>query len=94
MVDFNLLPGSLDLFELLVNYICGSIFLSLVVWAVILLVTGIMGRMSFQSILIIVFTYLAVVSVGYIGALAALPLAGIALYYAITGVLNKINEMR
>ena len=88
------LTGSLDLFELLVNYTFGNIFLSLVGWGLILLVTGIMGRMSFQSILIILSTYFAVALVGYIGALAAVPLAICALWYMLTGILNKVNEMR
>lgn len=94
MVDFSLLPGSFDLYEILVNYIFGGIFFSLVGWAIILLITGIMGRMSFQSILIILSTYFAVAMVGYIGALAAVPIFVWAVWYMTVGIINKINEMR
>jgi hypothetical protein len=88
------LEGSLDLFVLLVTYTTGSIFLALLVWGLILLVTGIMGRMSMQSILIIITTYLLVASVGYVGALAAVPLFLWAAWYATTGILNYVNQMR
>jgi hypothetical protein len=88
------LTGSLDLFVLNVEYIAGSILLSLIIWALILLITGIMGRMSMQSILIIIVTYFAVVSIGYIGGLAAVPLFLWAAWYMITGLLNAVNQMR
>lgn len=88
------LVGSLDLFTLLVENVAGSIALSLILWGLILLVTGIMGRMSFQSILIILFTYFVAVAVGYVGALAAAPLTIWALWYMFTGLINKVNEMR
>lgn len=94
MVDFTVLPGSLDLFELLVNYVSGSILLSLVIWAVIILITGIMGRMSLESIIIIIATYFLVVSVGYVGALAAVPLILWACWYMVGGIINYINNVR
>ena len=88
------LAGTTDLFVLLVEYVFGSIFLSLIGWALILFVTGIMGRMSFQSMIIVILVYLAVASVGYIGAIAAVPLMIWAIWYATTGIINKVNEMR
>lgn len=88
------LTGSLDLFVLLVEYVFGGILISLIAWALILLITGIMGRMSMQSILIIIVTYFAVASVGYVGALVAVPLFLWAGWYMITGILNAVNQMR
>lgn len=84
----------LDLFNLLVNYVAGGILLSLLIWALILLITGIMGRMSMPSIIIILATYGATVGAGYIGALAAVPLFLWALWYMIVGLLNKLSEVR
>lgn len=87
------LTGSLDLFELMVNYVAGGILLSLIIWAGILLVTGIMGRLSMKSILVILATFLVTAAVGYIGALAAVPLLLWALWYAVTGVVRQVNSM-
>lgn len=94
MVDYSVLPGSLDLFELMVNYVAGSIGLSIILWALILFITGVLGRMSFQSITFIVVVFLAVASVGYVGALASAGLFLWALWYMISGGLNYINQMR
>jgi len=94
MVDFTLLPGSLDLFELMVNYVAGGILLSLFIWALILLITGIMGRLGIESILVMLITYFVVVGVGYIGALAAVPLVLWASWYMISGILNYFNSIR
>lgn len=88
------LTGTFDLFTLMVEYLAGSILLSLFIWGLILLITGIMGRMSMQSILIIIGTYFAVVSIGYVGALAAVPLFIWSAWYMITGLLNYVNQMR
>lgn len=94
MVDLTLLPGSLDLYELLVNYVAGGIFLSLILWGLILLITGIIGRMSMSSILVILITYFSVILIGYVGALAGVPLFLFALYYMIVGILNWVNQLR
>lgn len=88
------LTGSLDLFVLLVEYIFGGILFSLIGWAFILLVTGILGRMSMPSIIVIIVTYFAAVSVGYVGALAAVPLFLWAGWYMIVGILNGVNQLR
>lgn len=88
------LTGTLDLWVLLVDYVAGSIVLSLLLWALILLITGIMGRLSFQSILIILVTYLATVGLGYFGAVAGVPLVIWAVWYMVSGILNRINEVR
>jgi len=88
------LPGSLDLFILMVEYVAGSIGVSLIIWAVILLITCIMGRMSMKSILILLITYFGAVSVGYVGALAAVPLFLFAAFYMVTGIVNWVNAMR
>jgi len=87
------LTGSLDLYELMVSYISGGVLLSLVIWAIILLVTGIMGRMSMRSIIIIIATYFLIASVGYVGALAAVPLLIWAIWYCITGIVRWLNSM-
>jgi len=94
MVDYTALAGSLDLFELMVNYVAGSILLSLIIWAGIILITGIMGRMSMETLLIILITFFAVAGTGYIGALAAVPLVLWASWYMVSGIINYINTMR
>ena len=93
-MDFTTLPGSLDLFELLVSYIFGNIALALLGWAVILLVTGIMGRLSMQSTLIIIITYAVVASVGYIGGVAAILVFVIAGWYMVSNLLNALSQLR
>lgn len=92
MVNLAALPGSLDLFELLVNYVAGGIFLSLILWAFILLITGILGRMSMQSILVIIITYGVAVGVGYAGAIAVVPVFGFALWYMLDAIFKAINR--
>jgi hypothetical protein len=84
------LTGSLDLFELMVVYTTGSILLSLVVWALLLLVTGILGRMSMKSIIIIIATFLAVVSMAYMIIIGYLLLL-FAIWYMVEGILRKFN---
>jgi len=91
MVDFTALPGSLDLFELLVNYVTGGILFSLILWGFILLITGIMGRVSLQSILIIIITYGVAVGIGYIGALAIVPIFTFALWFMLDAIFKWIN---
>ena len=85
------LTGSLDLFELMVVYTTGSILLSLIVWALLLLVTGIIGRMSMKSIIIIIATFLAVAAMGYAGIFAGALLFLFALWYMVEGILRKFN---
>jgi hypothetical protein len=82
----------IDLFVLLVEYVFGSILLSIIGWAFIMLVTGILGRVSIQSITIIIATFLAVSTIGYIGALAALPLFLWAAWYFTVGLLRYMNQ--
>lgn len=88
------LTGSLDLFVFMTEYVAGSIVLSIFIWGLILLVTGIMGRLSISSILIIITTYFVVVAIGLIGALAVVPLTLWALWYAVSGIINYLNQMR
>ena len=88
------LAGSLDLFILMVDYVAGGILFSLILWAIILLITGILGRMSMNSIIVILATYAVTVSVGYVGALLVVPLFTFALWYALSGVVNYINQIR
>ncbi len=85
------LTGSLDLFELMVVYTTGSILLSLIVWALLLLVAGIIGRMSMKSIIIIIATFLAVAAMGYAGIFAGALLFLFALWYMVEGILRKFN---
>jgi len=81
----------LDLFTLLVSYVTGSILLSLIVWALLLLVAGIIGRMSMKSIIIIIATFLAVAAMGYAGIFAGALLFLFALWYMVEGILRKFN---
>jgi len=94
MVDTSALPGSLDLFELMVNYVAGSVWLSGFIWAGILLITGIMGRLSIESIMVILITFIAAFTIGYLGALITGLILLFALYYAVSGLINYINTMR
>jgi len=94
MVDYEALPGSLDLFELMVNYVAGSVWLSGFIWAGILLITGIMGRLSMESIMVILITFIAAFSLGYFGSLITGIVLLFALYYAVSGIINYINAMR
>ncbi len=84
--------ASFDLFSLLVSYIFGSIALAILGWALLMLLAGIMGRMSFSSILTIIITFLGVSSIAYIGSLGAIPVFLWACWFASTGVINKLNE--
>jgi len=83
-----------DLFTLLVSYIFGNVFIAMFGIDLILLITGILGRMAIQSILVVLIFFTAVFLVGYIGALAAVPLFLICVYYFVSGFINWINNMR
>jgi len=83
------LEGSLDLFVLLVDYVAGGVLLSIFLWAGVLLITGIMGKMSMQSILVIILTFFAVAMVGYFGALFTVFLFLSALAYFLWGIYKK-----
>lgn len=84
-------PVGLDLFVLLVEYVFGSIILSIIGWAVVIFVTGILGRVSIESSIVILITYLAIAAVGYIGALAAVILFIFSAWYMVTGILRAVN---
>jgi hypothetical protein len=86
-----MLQGSLDLFVLLVEYVFGSILLAILGWAVIILITGIMGRMNFESILVIILTYIVTASVGYLGALVAVPILILSLGYMFFQIAKRMN---
>lgn len=94
MADLTLLPGSLDLFYLLVNGVAGGVFLSLLLWGFVLLVTGIMGRLSMQSLVVILVTYFVAVLVGYVGALVAVPLFIFSLIFMTIEILNFLGRAR
>ena len=91
--DKMVLAGSLDLFELWVNYLAGGILLSILLWVLVLLVTCIMGRLSMKSIIVILGTFICVAGVGYVGALAAVPLFLFALWYMIEGISRRLNSI-
>jgi len=93
-MDYTALPGSLDLFELMVSYVAGSILLSLFIWGGIILITCIMGRMSMKSTLILLITYGGVAGTGYVGALLAVLLFLIAGWWMVLGILNWLSSMR
>jgi hypothetical protein len=88
------LTGSLDLFTLLVEFTFGSIFLAILGVAIILFITGVMGRLSMETIMIIIITYLAMMMVGYLGAIPAVLLLLWALWYCISGIVNSWNAIR
>jgi len=94
MVDYTSIVGSLDLFELMVNYVAGGIIISIFVWALILLITGIMGRMSMNSLLVIIGTFLGVALAGYLGAWGFMGILFVALWYMLSGIINWVNQMR
>jgi len=84
----------LDLFQLMVNYVAGGILLSIVIWAIIILITGILGRLSMQSILVILGTFTGVALAGYFGAWAFVGILFLSLWYMISGIVNWLNSMR
>ena len=86
--------ASLDLFTLLVTYVFGNIFLSMFGVCLLLLITGIIGRMAMQSILVVLIFFVCVFLIGYVGALAAIPLFLLCGYYFISGMINWVNNMR
>jgi hypothetical protein len=88
------LEGSLDLFVLMVEYVSGGILLSIILWALVLLITGILGRMSIQSILIILLTYFAVAMIGYFGFIAALLLTLFVSWYMSSAIINYFSSIR
>lgn len=94
MVDITALPGTLDLFELLVNYIFGGILLSIIGWGAIILVTAIMGRLTMETIIVILGTYFGVAMAGYFGFIGYFPITLLAFYYAISGILNWWSATR
>lgn len=94
MVDLTAIVGTLDLFELMVNYVAGDILISIFIWALVLLITGIMGRMTMNTLIVVLGTFLGVALVGYLGAIGAIPIFLFALWYMISGILNWINSMR
>ena len=92
--DKMALEGSLDLFVLLVEYVAGGVFLAIVLWAIVLLITGIMGRLSMMTIIIILITYISTAMIGYFGALLSVPIFLVALLYMVTGIINKLSEIK
>jgi len=94
MVDYKVLPGSLNLFEILVNYVAGNIYLAIILWAVVIAITAVMGRLSMQTVIIILVTFVGVATVGLVGALAAIPLTIFAVWFMVSGILNFFNQAR
>jgi hypothetical protein len=87
------MAGELDLFNLFVG-ISGNIFISMFIIILIMLITGILGRMSIRSIIYIVGVFIAVFMIGYVGAIAAIPLFIWAAYYMISGIINWWQSTR
>jgi len=80
-----------DLFCILVEYISGSIFISGLLVALIMLFMAIIGKMSIKSTVIITGTFFCVFATGYVGALGAVPLFLFALIYFWQGLIRWIN---
>jgi hypothetical protein len=94
MVDYSILPGSLDLYELMVNYIAGDVLLSLFLWAGIMLIAGIMGRLNMETLGVVIGTFLMVAMAGFFGAWLAMFLFFGALWYGFSGALNWFSSLR
>lgn len=94
MVISTTIIGTLDLFELMVNYVSGDILISLFIWALIILITGIMGKMTMNTLIVILGTFMGVALVGYLGTIGAFPIFLFAMWYMFSGLLNWINQMR
>ena len=92
--DPTAILGSLDLFELLVNNVFGNVLVSILGVAAIMFVTGVMGRLSVNSIIIIISSFLLVATIGYFGSIPAILALLFAAYYFISGLINWIQSLQ
>ena len=83
----------LDLFELLVINVFGNILLTGLGLTILFIIMGFFSRMSAPTIIIVVGTFACVYAIGYVGALAAIPLFIISLAWFSYGVLNFILNL-
>lgn len=86
--------ASLDLFTLFVSYIFGSIFLSMFGLAFIYFIIGVMGKMTVESILVVILFFMGVFMVGYFGGGMAAIVFLIACWYFISNAINWWNSAR
>lgn len=84
----------IDLFDLLVVHVFGNIFLSGLGIAALMFFMGIIGRMSFNSILFVIGTFMAVFLTGYLGPIGIILLFIGAMVYFVAGVIGFINWIR
>lgn len=85
--------GTLDLFELLVNNVFGHVIVSLFGVCIIMFVTGVMGRLSIQSMLVIILTFLFVAMIGYFGSIMAIIVLLFSLWYFISGMIGFLQSV-
>jgi len=85
---------ALDLFALFVENIFGNILISIFGLALIFFVIGAISRMSQLSMFFLIGSFLAIMFMGYFGALAAVPIFIFVFWYFIRGLINFVNSIR
>ena len=83
---------ALNLFTLLVENVFGSIWLAGLGITILFIVMGMMSKMSAPTIIVVVGTFIGVFAVGYVGAIAAVPLFIIGLIYFAYGWINYFTN--
>jgi len=81
----------LDLFNLFVENVFGNILFSGFGLAALFIIICITCRMSLTSIIFLVGTFVMTFSMGYFGALAAVPLFIVAFAYFANSMINYLN---
>lgn len=82
-----------DLWHILVEVIFGSVWLSGLVIGVVFLLMGMIARMSFPTLSIILLTYFMAFFTGYYGVVVIMPVFLFAVAYFISGVYGVIRRM-
>lgn len=83
-----------DLWYLLVENVFGNFLLTVIALTGLLFLMGVWSRMASYSIYMIAGLFLMVMGVGYLGAIAAVPLFIFTLYYFGSAVFNYLSQFR
>jgi len=81
-----------DLFYLFVEVVFGNILLSGLGLCAIILLIGMMSKMSPQLLSYLIVLFAVTFGAGYVGALVAVPIFLIAFYYFASSLLNFVNS--
>lgn len=84
----------LDLYHMFVEQVFGSVIAAGVGLAFLFALVCVIGRVSYGSIIFLVGTFIMVYFMGFLGALAAVPIFIGSFIYFVSGILNLINSYR